>query len=169
MLSILHEKINNIAEIISIEQISENNFFIEYVNPNSITESQLTQINNIIATWNIELLKIEKIKLLDEKWNTHLKNGFLTQYGWKLGLENNDVTLLTGAFLLAKEAYSLGLGNEAIIIDAAGVSHSIPLNDLTLIMLAYGQYRTTLSSEYSETKNQIEQAQSIEELNNIII
>lgn len=169
MLNILHEKINSIAEIISIEEITSNTFNIVYKDPNSITSQQQLEINNIVSSWPLDLLKINKLKELDKKWDSTINNGFLTQYGWSLGLSNNDVTLLTGAFLLGKEASSLNISQNTTIIDVNGISHSININDLTILMLEYGQYRTQLSTEYANKKNLIQQAQSTEELNNIVI
>lgn len=169
MLNILHEKINSIAEIISIEEITSNTFNIAYKDPNSITSQQQLEINNIVSSWPLDLLKINKLKELDKKWDSTINNGFLTQYGWSLGLSNNDVTLLTGAFLLGKEASSLNISQNTTIIDVNGISHSININDLTILMLEYGQYRTQLSTEYANKKNLIQQSQSTEELNNIVI
>lgn len=168
MLSILHQKINQITNIISIEKISDN-YIIQYENEQSVTPEQMSQINGIIEEWPLTEAKLNKIQLLDTNWEIQLKNGFITSYGWKLGLKNSDVTLLTGAFLLGKEAASMGLSQDATIIDIDGISHSLLINDLTILMLQYGQYRTNLSTEYSNKKNEIENAISIEEVNNIII
>lgn len=168
MLSILHQKINQITNIISIEKIA-NDYIIQYKNEEYVTQEQITQINNIINEWPLTQAKLDKIKLLDIYWETQVNNGFITSYGWKLGLKNNDITLLSGAFLLCKEASSLGLLQEATIIDIDGIPHTLSINDLTTIMLQYGQYRTNLSTEYSNKKKQIEETSSIEEINNIII
>lgn len=168
MLSILHQKINQIANILSIEKISDN-YIIQYEDAQSVTDEQITAIDSVLNEWPLTEAKIDKIKLLDNNWDTQLKNGFITSYGWKLGLKNSDVTLLTGAFLLGKEAAAMGLSQDATIIDIDGISHTLNINDLTVLMLQYGQYRTALSTEYSNKKTEIENAISIEELNNIII
>lgn len=167
MLNILHSKINNIAPIISIEEIN-NSIHIQYENEEEVTDNQRYQINEILNQWPLELAKLEKIKILDNTWNNNIKIGWLTPYGWKLGLDTTDVSLLTGAFLLAKEASTLGLSQEASIIDTDGVSHNISISNFTSLLIQYGQYRSSLSAEYANTKTQIEQCQSLEELNNII-
>lgn len=77
--------------------------------------------------------------------------GFETAYGWKLGLTEGDVTLLTGAFVLAKEAASLSLPLPAIV-DAGGTPHSLTMAEMTALMLAYGQHRAGLSAEYAERR-----------------
>lgn len=167
MLSTLHQKINQITNIISIEKVSDN-YIIQYADEQSVTEAQIAQINNILNEWPLTEAKIDKIKVLDIDWESQLQNGFNTGYGWKLGLKNSDITLLTGAFLLGKEAAQMGLSQDTTIVDSDGISRILSINDLTILMLQYGQYRTTLSTEYSNKKNQIENATSIEELNNII-
>lgn len=168
MLNILHSKINTIAPIISIEE-DNSSFNIQYENPNSVTSEQQLEINSIISGWPLESAKLSKIEILNYSWNSQIQQGWTTPYGWKLGLSTSDVTLLTGAFLLAKEASSLGLAQEASIIDTDGVSHIININDFTSLMIQYGQFRSNLSSIYANKKIQIEQANTIEELNNIII
>lgn len=167
MLSILHNKINSITPIISIEKIDEINFAIEYQDPTSVSPEQLALINNIINQWPLDEAKLAKLEILDNKWNNQLSQGFTTPYGWKLGLQNSDVTLLTGAFLLAKEAASMNLSSNASIIDTDNISHSLSIENFTILMLEYGQYRTQLSTVYAETKILIENAQSFEELDSI--
>ncbi len=68
--------------------------------------------------------------------------------GFRLGLRQEDVTLLTGAFVLAKEAAGLGLAVPAII-DADGVPRQLTLAELTTTMLGYGQRRAELSAQYA--------------------
>lgn len=167
MLSYLHNLINNVIPIVSIEQISENNFNIQFVDPSNVNNDLLDEINSIINAWPLNQSKILKIKDLDNYWNSVIQNGFTTSYGWKLGLQNNDVTLLTGAFLLAKEASNMNISQDVTIVDLQGVSHILSINDFTILMLEYGQYRTQLSAEYSNKKNLINSAQTIEEVNNI--
>lgn len=81
--------------------------------------------------------------------------GYATADGWKLGLSESDVTLLTGQFVLAKEAAAAGLLLPPVI-DTAGVPHSLTLEELTSLMLAYGGYRAALSTEYAARKAAIE-------------
>lgn len=167
MLSILHNKINSITPIISIEKIDEINFAIEYQDPTGVSPEHLALINNVIDQWPLDEAKLAKLQILDNKWNNQLLQGFTTPYGWKLGLQNSDVTLLTGAFLLAKEAASMNLSSNASIIDTDNISHSLSIENFTILMLEYGQYRTQLSTTYAEKKILIENAQSFEELDSI--
>ena len=84
----------------------------------------------------------------DAWFNEQISLGYLTPQGWKLGLSETDVTLLTGAFVLAKEA---SLNNLPIppIVDTSGISHTLTLEEMTILMLGYGQYRASLSAEYA--------------------
>jgi hypothetical protein len=77
--------------------------------------------------------------------------GYETTYGWRLGLSEQDVTLLTGAFVLAKEAAALGL-DVPPIIDAGGEPRSLTMEEMTAVMLGYGQHRAALSGEYAARK-----------------
>ncbi|MEX0598521.1 MAG: hypothetical protein WD512_18710 [Candidatus Paceibacterota bacterium] len=113
---------------------------------------------------NYNLIKLEK---LDKSWENTLSAGWTTSYGWQLGLNIQDITLLTGAFMLAKEANSLGINTPSYIVDADGVSHEIDLTNLTNLMLQYGQARSLLSQEYANKKSLIKEASSIPELDSI--
>jgi hypothetical protein len=168
MLNILHSKINS---IIPIQSIIDNNgtYDIEYIDSEIPTNEQLSQIQDILTSWPLDQIKLSKIELLNEKWGALINQGWETSYGWFLGLTNQDVTLLTGAFLLAKEAANLGVLDDTTIIDTDGLSHTISINDLTILMIQYGQYRSTLSAYYANKKNEIEQASTIEQVNNIIL
>ena len=81
-----------------------------------------------------------------------IAKGFTTPAGYKLGLSQSDVSLLTGNYVLAKEADAAGLPLPSVI-DTAGVVHEIEdIADLTALMLAYGQHRAALSAEYAARK-----------------
>lgn len=88
------------------------------------------------------------VAAIDAWFAAQVAAGFTTPQGWKIGLSESDVTLLTGAFVLAKEADALGLPPPPIV-DTDGQQHSLTLQELTSLMLAYGQARAALSSEYA--------------------
>lgn len=169
MLNILHKKINNIIPIISIEHISNNSYHIIYEDESLLNNNIITQIENIIQTWPVDQHRINILNNLNSNWNNKINDGWLTPYGWKLGLNNSDITLLSGAFLLAKEASSLGLSQDATIVDTDGISHTISITDFTNLMLQYGEYRSQISTTYSNLLTTINNASSIEQLNNINI
>lgn len=82
--------------------------------------------------------------------------GFESSDGIKLGLTDSDVTLLTGNFVLAKEAAALELDIPPVI-DSDGEPHALTIEELTALMLEYGQHRAALSTEYSLRKNNVEE------------
>lgn len=90
-----------------------------------------------------------RLAAVDQWFAAELAKGFATAGGWKLGLAETDVTLLTGNYVLAKEAAALGMPVPPVI-DTAGVSHEMEeIEELTAIMLAYGQHRAALSAEFA--------------------
>lgn len=89
---------------------------------------------------------------LDVWFADQLAAGYVVPgYNFRLGLQQEDVTLLTGAFVLAKEAAAL-TGTIPPIVDMDGVPQNLTLEEFTLVMLGYGQYRANLSAEYATRK-----------------
>ena len=89
---------------------------------------------------------------VDQWFADEQAKGYETEYGWKLGLRDSDVALLTGNYVLAKEAAALNLPLPPVI-DQDGAAHAMEsLADLTALMLAYGQHRSQLSAEYASRK-----------------
>lgn len=71
-----------------------------------------------------------------------------------VNLTDSDVTLLTGNFLLAKEADAMGLPLPPVI-DRDGQPHQLSLEDLTTFMLGYGRHRAAISAEYARLKTEV--------------
>lgn len=117
----------------------------------------------------IDQIKSQKLNELEIYWNNKIQEGWTSPEGWKLGLSTDDVTLLTGAFLLLKESSSLGLASTTSIIDTSNIPHTLDLQQMTTLMLSYGSYRSSLSGQYSSYKNQINDSTTIEQLESIII
>jgi hypothetical protein len=163
MLNILFTQISN---ILSIEDISDTNGVIEirYYVDNLPNQLQLAEINNILSLWPLTKIKLQKIKELDESWKLKLQNGWETPDGYSLGIDISDVALLNGVFTLAKEASLMGINNTIYIVDLYGISHSISLQNLTILMLQYGQARASLSNSYAAIKQSINAATTIQEL-----
>jgi hypothetical protein len=98
-----------------------------------------------------EIDKQIELKSVDDWFSDQISLGFTTSYDWKLGLKDTDITLLTGAFVLAKQADEMGLPLPQIV-DTDGIPHSMNLIEITQLMLAYGHYRAELSVEYANRK-----------------
>lgn len=134
-----------------------------------VTEAQQAQVAAAIARWPLECKKRACIQQLDTEWQNKVKIGWASPAGWKLGLDISDVTLLTGAFMLAKEAANMGIDAPAHVIDTAGVTHELPLAALTTLMLSYGQARAALSAADAATRHAINAAATLDQLNAISI
>ena len=161
----LHTTINNIAPIVGVLDNLDGTYRIDYVSEPSTEQSQA--IDNIIIQWPLEKAKLEKLELVDTEWTATLANGWSTPYGWKLGLDIQDVALLSGNFTLAKEAANLGITDPVFVIDTDGEAHEFSLQDLTMLMLQYGQARAALSSQDAAKRKEIKETTTIEELNAI--
>lgn len=162
MLDILTDQINVVAPIFGLSANGDQIFDILYVTPP--TEEQQMQVAAIVAGWPLEKAKLLKLQQLDAAWAQIVKTGWATPAGWHMGLDISDVTLLTGAFMLAKEAANIGLNAPAHIIDTVGVTHELSLAQLTELMLVYGQTRSALSGAYAATRQAITGAATQEEL-----
>lgn len=113
----------------------------------------------VVVTVNAEkkdaIDRAEALASLDEWFAEAVADGFVTDDGWVLGMAQQDVSLLTGNYVLAKEADSLGLPLPPVI-DQDGVPHTFAsISDMTSLMLAYGQARSQLSAEYAAKKQAI--------------
>jgi len=168
MLHYLYKQINDIISIATLSE-SDQGIEIKYYENNLPSENQSLEIDHILSNWILEKSKLEKIKLLDENWKLKVKSGWQTPDGYYLGIDISDVALLNGAFTLAKEANAMGITDPVNIVDTYGISHSMGLQDLTTLMLQYGQARALLSNSYANIKQSINSASSIEELEAINI
>jgi hypothetical protein len=96
------------------------------------------------------------LREVDAWFSTEIAHGYTTDGGWTLGLTAADVTLLTGQFVLAKEAAAAELPLPPVI-DTDGVAHQLSISELTALMLAYGAHRAAISTEYAARKAAIEE------------
>tara|TARA_Y100000389_G_scaffold103441_2_gene100333 strand:+ start:16091 stop:16597 length:507 start_codon:yes stop_codon:yes gene_type:complete len=164
-LTTLHESIANIVPIHGVSNNGDGTYRVDYID--DPTQEQSDQVNSIIESWPLEKAKLEKLEEVDEEWKTTLEAGWQTPYGWSLGVDIADVALLNGNFVLAKEAASLGMTNPVFVVDRTGESHEFNLTDLTMLMLQYGQARAVLSSQDAAKRTVINNANTIEELENL--
>lgn len=127
-------------------------------------DKRILQLTPIIPELTFEQSKQNMLNLLDSHYNNLFKQGWQTPEGWYLGATTEDVSLLTGAFVLLKESVALGLGDTFSIIDTDQVSHVVDLQTMTQLMLGYGQFRSQLSDNYAITKTEINNATNNTEL-----
>jgi hypothetical protein len=163
MLDYLHRQINEIVEINGV-YLDENSGEYEVSYKAQPSENQLSLVRNVIISWPLTKAKLSKVKEIEEWWAVVSKTGWETSYGWSLGLSTEDVALLNGIFTLAKEASALGINEDVFIIDTEGNSHPFNLQDLTMLMLQYGQARSGFSQLYAQKMRDAKEALSVEEL-----
>lgn len=166
MLNLLHKKISEIVPINGVSYDNNKQIVIDYINTPSESEFQL--INNILNGWPLEILKHNAIQQLESSWENTVAAGWLTSFGWKLGLGIQDVTLLTGAFMLAKEAAAMGISSPVSIVDTDGVSHYLSLEEMTTLMLQYGQARALMSAQYALSRTAILNSTTFDDLDQVL-
>jgi hypothetical protein len=162
----LHDQIAKIVKISGISLSADNEVTVHFKeNP---TQEQLDKLNQITSNVPLYFAKYEKYQQIDDNFSKSTNDGFTTSYGWKLGTQLQDITLLSSFFLLAKTAYENNLPLPAII-DTDGLPHTLTIEELTILMLQYGQFRAQISYEYAQKRKAVENATTIEEINNILI
>ena len=124
-------------------------------------------VSEIMYITELDQAKLDKLTEIDEEWKVTLNTGWQTPEGWSLGIHTDDVALLNGAFTLAKEATALGSTDPVVILDMDSVPHSLTLAEMTSLMLAYGQARTTLTTADAAKRKLVQDAVTIEELSEI--
>ena len=124
-------------------------------------------VSEIMTISELDQAKLDKLQDIDNDWKVTLNNGWQTPEGWSLGIHTDDVTLLNGAFTLAKEAAALGSTDPIVILDTEGEPHSLTLEQMTPLMLAYGQARTTLSATDAARRKAVKNTTTVEELEGI--
>ena len=166
MLNLLHKKISEIVPINGVAYDINKQIVIDYITPPSESEFQL--INNVLNNWPLEILKNNAIQRLENDWANTVSSGWTTSFGWKLGLDIQDVTLLTGAFMLAKEAAAMGISSPISIVDTDGVAHYLSLEEMTTLMLQYGQARALMSAQYATSRTAILDSNTLEDLDQVL-
>ena len=146
----LHAAIQSITPIDGLSIINDLPSEIGYITPP--TPEQEAQIAAVISGWDNLRAKNAQLREIENNWQATIAAGWPTPYGWKLGLTPQDITLLTGAFILAKEAQTMGLASSGVIVDTDGLAHELSVADLTGLMLQYGQARAALSAAYAASK-----------------
>ena len=138
-----------------------------------ITQEDIDQkkalLESMLPVVTFEELQSAKLLQLDSYYNDLFQTGWQTPEGWYLAASVDDVSLLTGAFVLLKEGVALSLTETIDVIDTDQNVHSLDLATMTQLMLGYGQFRSGLSDQYAAIKKQILNATNEQELDIINI
>ena len=92
-----------------------------------------------------------------DKWfKEQIAAGFTGPNNIKMGLETSDIALLTGNFIMSQQAVALGMPLPPLM-DMNGLAHFFAnIEELTQVMLAYGQHRANLAMTYAARKAAID-------------
>ena len=101
---------------------------------------------------------------IDSDWAVLEKTGWDSGQGYHLGITPSDVALLVGVFSLAKEAAALGLPIPSLISMANTPVAFTTIEEMTMLLLQYGQARSTIASEFAARRKTVYEATTIEEL-----
>lgn len=108
--------------------------------------------------------KARKIQAINNEWITLEKTGWDSGQGFNLGITSSDVALLVGVFSLAKEAAALGLELPHLISMANTPISFTTIEEMTLLLLQYGQARSNMASSFAARRKAVADATTIEEL-----
>jgi len=108
--------------------------------------------------------KATKLQLINSQWADLEKTGWDSGQGYYLGITPSDVALLVGVFSLAKEAAALGLELPHLISMANTSISFTTIEEMTLLLLQYGQARSNMASSFAARRKAVADATTIEEL-----
>ena len=161
MLSDLHELIFKVCPIDGVADLGNGQFRIDY--KEEATESQKQAAQTVVNGWPLEEKKLEKLAQIDKEWQQVLSNGWNSGQG-VLGISAEDVALLSANFSMAKEAANLGYPIPPIItLDNQEISFS-DIQTMTVFMLQYGEYRSSISKTFAARRRSVQNASTIEEV-----
>ena len=126
------------------------------IEPTTLTDKDI----EIATKYKLETNKQKKRQKIEQELQQKINAGFvvpknLYPAGAILGLSDQDVTLLTGAYILLKESVENNIANSTYITDKSGQVYCLSLEQMTPLMLAYGNYRSKLSIEYTQNINNL--------------
>lgn len=149
--------------------------YVEQDTPIKDAEGTYKQVWKIINRYSseeeakilLENAKSEKINQINGEFMLFEKDGWDSTRGYSLGTSPNDIALLTGLFSLAKEASALGQPLPSLISRENKQIDFNNIQEMTLLMLQYGEARASISKEFAAKLRLVQSAVTIEELQNI--
>mgnify|MGYP006285834319 CR=1 FL=1 len=161
VLSDLHGLISKVCPIDGIADLGNGQFRIDY--KEEATDSQKQAAQTVVNEWPLESAKIDKLDKIDKEWQQVLSNGWNSGQG-VLGISAEDVALLSANFSMAKEAANLGYPIPPIItMDNQEIAFS-DIQTMTVFMLQYGEFRSSISKTFAARRRAVQNASTIEEV-----
>ena len=160
---ILNEMVMAVCPIQNVYFQQDGYIGIVYQEPDISNEQQKQAAQEVISKWPLEEKKLEKLAQIDKEWQQVLSNGWDSGQG-VLGISAEDVALLSANFSMAKEAANLGYPIPPIItLDNQEISFS-DIQTMTVFMLQYGEYRSSISKTFAARRRAVQNASTIEEV-----
>jgi hypothetical protein len=125
---------------------------------------QVWNYNTTAAPDPLSQAKAWSFQNIDNEWTALEKIGWDSGQGYHLGITPSDVALLVGVFSLAKEAAALGLPIPSLISMANTPVTFATIEEMTMLLLQYGQARSTMASDFAARRKIVYDATTIEEL-----
>lgn len=164
VLAYLHELIEKVCPINGIADLGNNVYEIDY--KENVTEQQKQAAQQVIDSWPLEEKKLEKLAKIDTEWEQTIAQGWDSGQGI-LGISANDVALYSGNFSMAKEASNLGYPIPPIITQNDQEITFSDIQSMTIFMLQYGEYRSSISKTFAARRRAVQNATSIEDVEGI--
>jgi len=122
------------------------------------------KLNYSLVNISLEQAKSNKLQNIEQEWGSLEILGWDSGQGYHLGITPSDVALLVGVFSLAKEAAALGLELPHLISMANTPISFSTIQEMTLLLLQYGQARSNMASSFAARRKAVADATTIEEL-----
>lgn len=162
-MQVLNEKVMAVCPIENVYFQENGHIGIVYKDPDVSTEQQKQAAQQVIASWPLEEKKLEKLAQIDAEWEQTLAQGWDSGQGI-LGISASDVALLSGNFAMAKEAANLGYPIPSIItLNDQEIAFS-DIQSMTIFMLQYGEYRSSISKTFAARRRAVQNATTVEEV-----
>jgi len=158
----LHAKISAVAPIDGISGGAQDIRAYQISFKPEATEEQRAAAYALLLELPVKLRRLREreaaMAAVDLWFNEQIAAGFTGPNNLIMGLKTEDITLLTGNFVMAQQAVALGLPLPPVI-DMNGLAHFFAnIEELTQVMLAYGQHRATLAVFYAARKAEVDAA-----------
>ena len=121
------------------------------------------KLNYSLVNISLEQAKFNKLQNIEQEWRSLEILGWDSGQGYYLGITPSDVALLVGVFSLAKEAAALGLELPHLISMANTPISFTTIQEMTLLLLQYGQARSNMASSFAARRKAVADATTIEE------
>jgi len=122
------------------------------------------KLNYSLVNISLEQAKFNKLQNIEQEWRSLEILGWDSGQGYYLGITPSDVALLVGVFSLAKEAAALGLELPHLISMANTPISFSTIQEMTLLLLQYGQARSNMASSFAARRKAVADATTIEEV-----